>query len=85
MDWGGEKYREPPKLIWSFIDIRVIDYERGEWFTKLNRLGESYRVDPPDDPSPYYRNDRKAYLWKRPHHNGRMCLETIARIDALPA
>ncbi|MDP7286921.1 MAG: AGE family epimerase/isomerase [Phycisphaerae bacterium] len=80
---GDEKYWETAKLIWSFIDAHLIDHERGEWFTKLNRLGEPYLIEPADDPSPYYRNDWKVDPWKCPYHNGRMCLEMMARIDTL--
>ena len=80
---GDEKYWETAKLIWNFIDTHLIDHERGEWFTKLNRLGEPYLVEPADDPSPYYRNDWKVDPWKCPYHNGRSCLEMMARIDSL--
>lgn len=82
---GDEKYWDTAGLIWSFIDAHLIDHEKGEWFTKLNRLGEPYRVEPQDDPSPFYRNDWKVDPWKAPYHNGRMCLEVMARIDALLA
>jgi cellobiose epimerase len=80
---GDEKYWDTAKLIWSFIDANLLDHERGEWFTKLNRLGEPYLIEPADDPSPYYRNDWKVDPWKCPYHNGRMCLEMMARIDSL--
>ncbi len=80
---GNGKYWETVKRAWSFIDTFLIDHDRGEWFTKLNRLGEPYRVEPPDDPSPYYRNDWKVGPWKCPYHNGRACLEMMNRIDAV--
>lgn len=82
---GDGKYWQIAKLIWSFIDTHLVDHERGEWFTKLNRLGEPFLVEPPDDPSPYYRNDWKVDPWKCPYHNGRMCLEMMSRIDSLVA
>lgn len=75
------KYWENVKLSWNFIDKCVIDHERGEWFTKVNRLGVPFLTEPPDDPSPYYRNDRKIDPWKCPYHNGRAMVELIARID----
>jgi len=80
---GDEKYWETVKLSWRFIDTCLIDHERGEWFTKLNRLGVPYLVEPADDPSPYYRNDWKIDPWKCPYHNGRAMLEMIARIDRI--
>lgn len=77
---GDPKYWQTVKLSWSFIDTHLIDHRRGEWFTKLNRCGEPYLVEPPDDPSPYYRNDWKVDPWKCPYHNGRACLEIMNRI-----
>ena len=77
------RYWENVKLSWSFIDQYVIDHQRGEWFTKVNRLGEPFLVEPADDPSPYYRNDWKIDPWKCPYHNGRACLELVKRIDRL--
>ncbi len=78
---GEEKYRNTVKLSWDFIDRYVIDHERGEWYTKVNRLGVPFLTEPEDDPSPYYRNDRKIDPWKCPYHNGRAMLEMIQRID----
>ena len=65
------------------IDRCLIDHKNGEWFTKLNRLGVPYLVEPEDDPSPYYRNDWKIDPWKAPYHNGRAMMELIIRIDKL--
>jgi len=76
-----EKYWNTVKLSWSFIDTYLIDHQRGEWFTKLNRLGEPYLIEPADDPSPYYRNDWKIDPWKCPYHNGRSMMEMMHRID----
>ncbi len=78
------KYWETVKLSWNFIDNCVIDHKRGEWFTKVNRLGVPFLTEPPDDPSPYYRNDRKIDPWKCPYHNGRAMMELISRIDNFP-
>jgi cellobiose epimerase len=80
---GNVKYWETVKLSWHFIDTCLIDHERGEWFTKLNRLGVPYLVEPADDPSPYYRNDWKIDPWKCPYHNGRSMMEMIKRIDLI--
>jgi len=80
---GDEKYWETVKLSWNFIDTYLIDHMRGEWFTKLNRLGVPYLIEPVDDPSPYYRNDWKIDPWKCPYHNGRSMMEMVKRIDRL--
>lgn len=77
------RYWENVKLSWDFIDRYVIDHAGGEWFTKVSRFGKPFLVEPPDDPSPYYRNDWKIDPWKCPYHNGRACLELIRRIDRL--
>jgi len=80
---GDRKYWDTVKLSWNFIDTYLIDHKRGEWFTKLNRLGIPYLVEPADDPSPYYRNDWKIDPWKCPYHNGRAMMELIKRIDLM--
>jgi len=80
---GDPRYWETVKLSWNFIDSHVIDHERGEWYTKVNRLGVPYLTEPEDDPSPYYRNDRKIDPWKCPYHNGRAMMELISRIDGI--
>jgi cellobiose epimerase len=77
------KYWNTVKLSWDFIDTCLIDHQRGEWYTKLNRLGVPFLVEPPDDPSPYYRNDWKIDPWKCPYHNGRAMMEMMKRIDLL--
>lgn len=78
---GDELYWDVVKQTWSFIDNYVIDHEQGEWFTKLNRAGVPFLVEPEDDPSPYYRNDCKIDPWKCPYHNGRAMMECIKRIN----
>ena len=78
---GEKKYWDTVKLSWDFIDKHVIDHAGGEWFTKVNRLGVPYLVEPDDDPSPYYRNDWKIDPWKCPYHNGRAMMEMIRRIN----
>ena len=80
---GDPLYWDTVKLSWDFIDKHVIDHEGGEWFTKVNRLGEPYLIEPEDDPSPYYRNDWKIDPWKCPYHNGRAMIELTNRISRL--
>ena len=78
---GDPKYWDTVKLTWDFIDKHVIDHRGGEWFTKVNRLGKPFLMEPGDDPSPYYRNDWKIDPWKCPYHNGRAMMELVSRID----
>ncbi len=78
-----DRYWNTVKLSWNFIDTYLIDHERGEWYTKLNRLGVPFLAEPPDDPSPYYRNDWKIDPWKCPYHNGRSMIEMMKRIDRI--
>ncbi len=80
---GESKYWDTVKLSWDFIDKHVIDHEGGEWFTKVNRLGTAYLIEPEDDPSPYYRNDWKIDPWKCPYHNGRAMIELTNRIKLI--
>ncbi len=80
---GDQKYWDTVKLSWDFIDKHVIDHQGGEWFTKVNRLGQPYLIEPEDDPSPYYRNDWKIDPWKCPYHNGRAMMELSRRISGL--
>ena len=81
----NDKYLDTAVQAWTFIDTHLIDHERGEWYTKLNRLGTPYLIEPADDPSPFYRNDWKVDPWKGPYHNGRMCLEMMQRLDVIIA
>lgn len=78
---GDNKHWKTVKLSWDFINKYVIDHKRGEWYTKVNRLGVPFLTEPKDDPSPYYRNDWKIDPWKSPYHNGRAMMELIGRID----
>ena len=80
---GERKYWDTVKLTWDFIDRHVIDHKRGEWYTKVNRLGIPFLVEPEDDPSPYYRNDWKIDPWKCPYHNGRAMMELEDRITRI--
>ena len=76
-------YWQKLKLPWNFVDTCMIDHQNGEWFTKVNRLGVPYLIEPENDPSPYYRNDWKIDPWKCPYHNGRAMMELIKRIDRI--
>ncbi len=77
------QYWDLLKQSWDFVNQFVVDHERGEWFTKINRLGKPYLEEPEDDPSPYYRNDWKVDPWKCPYHNGRAMMELIKRTNQI--
>jgi mannose/cellobiose epimerase-like protein (N-acyl-D-glucosamine 2-epimerase family)/predicted GH43/DUF377 family glycosyl hydrolase len=66
-----KKYFTAAQNIWEFIKENIIDNRIGsEWYWKVNKTGEAYRkpiVEP----------------WKCPYHNGRMCIETIERMDKM--
>jgi mannobiose 2-epimerase len=78
---GDPRYWETVKLTWDFIDRCVIDHKGGEWFTKVNRLGQPFMTESADDPSPFYRNGWKIDPWKCPYHNGRAMMELLQRLD----
>ena len=80
---SDSSYWEIVKLTWNFIYNNVIDHKNGEWFTKVNRLGTPFLIEPKDDPSPYYRNDWKIDPWKCPYHNSRAMMELTNRINTL--
>jgi mannobiose 2-epimerase len=61
--------REAAMRCWRFIQDRVVDHERGEWFWCIRPDGT------PDPAQP------KVSAWKGPYHNGRCCLEIIRRIQ----
>ena len=80
---SDNQYWEKLKLSWNFVNNFMIDHRNGEWFTKVNRLGVPYLIEPENDPSPFYRNDWKIDPWKCPYHNGRAMMELIGRIKSL--
>lgn len=67
----NEKYLELCAEMWNFIKSRIIDFEMGEWYWKVNRAGAIYP------------GDEKVGFWKCPYHNSRACLEVMARIERL--
>lgn len=65
---GDKRFLAAALNTWVFIDKRMIDHERGEWFQSVDG----------DRPA---RSLPKISLWKCPYHNGRACLEMIARME----
>jgi mannobiose 2-epimerase len=66
---GDDAFRQAAIRCWQFIQDRVVDRERGEWFWCIRPDGT------PDPAQP------KVSAWKGPYHNGRCCLEIIRRIQ----
>jgi mannobiose 2-epimerase len=60
-----------PKALktWEYIKHRLVDRAGGEWFWSIRGDG---LADTDDD---------KAGFWKCPYHNGRMCMEVLARTE----
>ena len=65
---GDEKFLESAKSVWEYIKSDMIDKREGsEWYSEISFEGEPH--------------DFKEIVgpWKCPYHNGRMCMEVIAR------
>jgi cellobiose epimerase len=56
---------------WDFIESRLIDRERGEWFRGVTREGGRLG------------GELKVSFWKCPYHNGRTGLEATRRLAAI--
>jgi len=63
-----DSYLQSTLGVWEFTKQHIIDKTNGEWHWSVSADGV---VDTVND---------KAGFWKCPYHNGRMCLELIARI-----
>jgi mannobiose 2-epimerase len=67
---GESAFKEAAVRCWNFIQEKIVDRRRGEWFWRIGENGE------PDDSLP------KISAWKCPYHNARCCLEIIHRIES---
>lgn len=65
---GEEYFFAAAEELWQYCRRFFVDPIHGEWFFRLSRAGIP-------DQSCY-----KAGPWKGPYHNGRACLEVIARL-----
>jgi mannobiose 2-epimerase len=72
-DAGDARYLDAAMSTWRFIERHLADRRNGEWFRRVSREGDRTR------------GGEKVGPWKCPYHNGRACLEVIARVDALLA
>ena len=65
---GKDRYLEAAFRTWDFIELRLVDRLRGEWFRGVTRDGRV--LD----------NELKVSFWKCPYHNGRAGLEAARRL-----
>lgn len=65
------RFLKASQRVWEFIRNFLICREYGEWYWRVDRTGR------PAD------TEDKGGFWKSPYHNGRACIEMIARIDRL--
>jgi mannose/cellobiose epimerase-like protein (N-acyl-D-glucosamine 2-epimerase family) len=64
------QYYAAAEDIWNYIKTKMTDHRPGsEWFWKLDSKGDPVEGAPIVEP------------WKCPYHNGRMCMELIARFQ----
>ncbi len=68
-----ERFLTAALRTWDFIETRLIDREHGEWFRGVSRGGQVLA------------GQLKVGFWKCPYHNGRMGLEAVRRLRAIPA
>ncbi|MEW6234697.1 MAG: AGE family epimerase/isomerase [Candidatus Omnitrophota bacterium] len=66
-----DKYFHTARKCWDFIENRIVDRQRGEWFWRVSREGT------PDESEP------KVSEWKGPYHNTRACLEILRRLQRI--
>lgn len=68
---GDARWLERSHRVWQYIRTHLLDTAGGEWFWSIRPDGTVNR------------DDDKAGFWKCPYHNGRMCLELMARIGRM--
>jgi mannobiose 2-epimerase len=69
---GDQTYLQASRHTWQFIETTLVDHEHGEWLQGVSRDGRK-------------QSTLKVGFWKCPYHNGRACLELLARLEALRA
>ncbi len=70
---GESHFRTAAWQAWSYIGDKVIDQVHGEWHAKLKPDGTPFKAAEDGDAC-------LAGPWKCPYHNGRVCLEMLARL-----
>jgi mannobiose 2-epimerase len=67
---GDPRFLDASLASWSFIQEHIVDREHGEWFWGIDEAGRPL-------------DREKAGPWKAAYHNGRTCLEVMARVPKL--
>ena len=70
---GDTRYVDAALSTWRFVERHLVDRQHGEWYRRVSRAGDRSR------------GGEKVGPWKCPYHNGRACLEVMARVDTLLA
>ncbi len=68
---GKEHFLRASEKSWEFIEKRIVDRKRGEWYWMVSRDG-----------APNIAKE-KIGPWKCPYHNSRMCFEVMERLDKI--
>ena len=68
---GEDRFLSAARGVWDFIQRRLVDRVRGDWFWRITPEG---RVDG---------SLPKVSEWKGPYHSSRACLETIHRLQMI--
>jgi cellobiose epimerase len=68
---GQERFLQAAFRAWDFIEARLIDRRRGEWYRGVTREGRL--LD----------SQLKVSFWKCPYHNGRTGLEAVRRLRGI--
>ena len=69
---GDASYLRASLKNWDFIEQKLIDRKKGEWFVGVSDTGKVV--------SPV-----KISFWKCPYHNGRACMEMLTRLKTVSA
>ncbi len=70
---GDERHLAAALRTWDFIEFRLVDHLRGEWFRGVTRDGRVLG------------GELKVSFWKCPYHNGRAGLEAVSRLREIAA
>jgi cellobiose epimerase len=68
---GDERFLEAAQATWGFVARHLVDRLHGEWYRRVTSTGDRSL------------GGEKVGPWKCPYHNGRACLEVMARVGAL--
>ncbi len=68
---GDKKFLYAVQKVWDYINHHHVDKELGEWIYLLDKDGNIAE------------KEYKVSEWKGPYHNGRACMEILARIQKI--